>query len=200
MSTITAGRAVGSPRIHPVTITSARLSLREFTSADVDALLAIYGDPQVAEYMSFEPRTREQVENTIAVVEVAARAEPRLDYSLAAVLPDDELVAFARIAIDVGHPLQSSAQIGFAVRADRWGQGLGAEVVRLLLRLGFDDLGVYRVWGARSPLNEVSARVMSKLGMVEEGVIRGHLNLADGWRDSVVHSILAPEWEGRSGA
>ncbi|WP_433517836.1 GNAT family N-acetyltransferase [Nonomuraea sp. CA-143628] len=76
--------------MYPVAITSFRLSLREFTAADVEALLAIYGDPQVAEHMSFEPRTREQVENTIANVAVAARAEPRMDYSLAAVLPDDE--------------------------------------------------------------------------------------------------------------
>ncbi|MEU4229640.1 GNAT family protein [Nonomuraea sp. NPDC026600] len=184
--------------MYPVTLATSRLSIREFTPADVDALLAIYGDPQVAEHMSFDPRTRDQVENSIAGVMAAARAEPRMDYSLAAVLPSDDLVAFARIAIDVGHPLQSSAQIGFALRADRWGEGLGAEVVQLLLRLGFDELGVHRIWGARSRLNEVSARVMTKLGMVEEGVIRGHLNLADGWRDSIVHSVLAPEWKSAS--
>ncbi|GAA4912739.1 RimJ/RimL family protein N-acetyltransferase [Nonomuraea thailandensis] len=181
--------------MYPVTVTSPRLTLREFTAADVDALLAIYGDPQVAEHMSFEPRSREQVERTIASVTAAAQAEPRTDYSLAGVQPDGELVAFARIAIDAGHPLQNSAQIGFALRADRWCQGLGSEAVRLLLRLGFEQLGVYRIWGARSPLNEASAHVMAKAGMVEEGVIRGHLKLASGWRDSIVHSILAPEWD-----
>jgi RimJ/RimL family protein N-acetyltransferase len=41
---------------------------------------------------------------------------------------------------------------------------------------------------------------MSKMGMVEEGTIRGHLQLAGGWRDSVVHSILAPEWKQGTGA
>jgi RimJ/RimL family protein N-acetyltransferase len=71
-------------------------------------------------------------------------------------------------------------------------------MVRLLLRLGFEQLGVYRVWGARSPANQASARAMTKVGMVEEGVIRGHLKLAGGWRDSVVHSILAPEWQAAS--
>ncbi|SPL88408.1 acetyltransferase, GNAT family [[Actinomadura] parvosata subsp. kistnae] len=161
----------------------------------MDALLAIYGDPRVTEHMSFEPRTREQVETIIAGVASSAQAEPRMDYSLAAVLPDEELVAIARIAVEVGHPQQNSAQIGFALRADRWGHGLGVEVVRLLLQLGFEQLGVYRIWGARSPENAASARTMAKAGMVEEGVIRGHLRLADGrWRDSVVHSILAPEW------
>ncbi|WP_268960863.1 hypothetical protein [Nonomuraea cypriaca] len=40
------------------------------------------------------------------------------------------------------------------------GAGPRGEVVRLLLRLGFDEFGLYRVWGARDPLNEASARVM----------------------------------------
>lgn len=180
--------------MYPVTITAARMGLREFTPADVDPLLSIYGDPAVTQYMSFESRTLNQVQNTIESVIVAARAGERLEYSLAGVLPDGELVAFARLAIDVGHPSQSSGQIGFALRADQWGRGLGSEVVRLLLRLGFDELGLYRIWGARDPRNEASARVMAKAGMVEEGRIRGHLKLKDGWRDSVVHSILAPEW------
>ncbi|MEU1388014.1 MULTISPECIES: GNAT family protein [unclassified Nonomuraea] len=185
--------------MYPVTIASPRLALREFAPTDVDGLLAVYGDPQVTEHMSFGPRDREQVESTVAGVIETARNDPRMDYCLAAVLPDGELVAFARISIDFGHPLQNSAQIGFALRSDRWRQGLGAEVVRLLLRLGFEQLGIYRIWGARSPFNEASGRVTSKLGMVEEGVIRGHLKLAGGWRDSVVHSILAPEWKAASG-
>ncbi|WP_433259695.1 GNAT family N-acetyltransferase (plasmid) [Streptosporangium sp. CA-135522] len=180
--------------MHPVTLTSARVSLREFTLDDVDELAAIYGDPVVVEHMSFEPRTHEQVQATISTVMEAARVVPRTEYSLAAVRPGGDLIAFARLAIDTQHPGQSSGQIGFALRADQWGQGLGTDVVRLLLRLGFGELSLYRIWGARSPTNEASARLMVKLGMIEEGRIRGHLRVRDQWRDSVVHSVLAPEW------
>jgi RimJ/RimL family protein N-acetyltransferase len=181
--------------MYPVSITSPRLGLREFDNSDVDAVLAIYGDQAVAEHMSFEPRTRDQVAATIEHVMAAVQAPERVEYSLAGVLPDGELVAFLRLAVDVGHPLQSSGQIGFAFRADRWGHGLGGEGIQLLLRLGFEHLGLYRIWGARAPGNNRSARVMAQQGMVEEGKIRGHLKLAGGWRDSVVHSILAPEWD-----
>ncbi|WP_371782545.1 GNAT family N-acetyltransferase [Streptosporangium subroseum] len=38
------------------------------------------------------------------------------------------------------HPGQSSVRIGFVLRADQWGKGLGTDVVRLLLRLSFDEL------------------------------------------------------------
>ncbi|WP_336215095.1 GNAT family N-acetyltransferase [Nonomuraea sp. LPB2021202275-12-8] len=179
--------------MYPVSITSPRLGLREFDDSDVDAVLAIYGDQAVAEHMSFEPRTRDQVAATIEHVMAAAQAPERVEYSLAGVLPGGELVAFLRLAVDVGHPLQSSGQIGFAFHPDRWGHGLGGEGIQL--RLGFEHLGLYRIWGARAPGNDRSARVMAQQGMVEEGTIRGHLKLAGGWRDSVVHSILAPEWD-----
>jgi RimJ/RimL family protein N-acetyltransferase len=50
------------------------------------------------------------------------------------------------------------------------------------------------VWGARSPTNEASARLMNRLGMREEGRIRDHVFVRGAWRDSVVHSILEDEW------
>ncbi|MEV4220442.1 MULTISPECIES: GNAT family protein [Nonomuraea] len=180
----------------PVKLSSPRLGMREFEPGDVDPLLAIYGDPLVAEHMSFEPRDRDQVAGIVDRAMKAARRPERTEYSLAGVLPGGELVAHLRLAVDIGHPLQSSGQIGFAFRADQWGRGLGGHGIQLLLRLGFEHLGLHRIWGARSPVNERSARVMAQEGMVEEGTIRGHLKLAGGWRDSVVHSILRPEWDG----
>jgi RimJ/RimL family protein N-acetyltransferase len=179
----------------PVSITDERgVMLREFTADDVDAVLAVYGDPKVTEHLSFEPRTRDQVKATLDSVTAAARVEPRTEYSLA-VVHGGEVIGFARLAVDTQHPGQSSGQLGFALRASHWGRGLGAATVRLLLRLGFDELGLYRLWGARSPENVVSARLMTALGMVEEGRIRGHIRVRGRWRDSVVHSILADEWQ-----
>jgi RimJ/RimL family protein N-acetyltransferase len=181
--------------MYPVTVKGERITLREFTEDDVDAVLVVYGDPIVTEHLSFEPRTRDQVAKTIETVTTAACAEPRTEYSLAAALADTgETVGFARLAVDAQHPGQSSGQLGFTLRADTWGQGLGAETVTLLLRLGFEDLGLHRLWGARSPDNVVSDRLMRKLGMIEEGRIRHHLWVHGAWRDSVVHSILEEEW------
>ncbi|GAA4241910.1 GNAT family protein [Actinomadura meridiana] len=178
--------------MYPVFITGEGVSLREFTPDDVDAVFAVYGDPLVVEHLSFDPRTREQVTATLTSVIEAARQSPRREYSLAVVV-GGEVIGFARLAVDAQHPGQSSGQLGFALRADRWGQGLGLETVRLLLRLGFGELGLHRLWGARSPGNHVSGQLMTKLGMIEEGTIRGHIRVGGIWRDSVVHSILDDE-------
>ncbi|MFI6575025.1 GNAT family N-acetyltransferase [Nocardiopsis sp. NPDC050513] len=176
--------------MRPVEFSSDRLTLRELRPTDVDDLLRVYGDPEAVRHLSFTPRTREQCAAIIEAAVADAEQEDRSVYMLA-VAHEDRLVGSARLGVD---ERPHSAQIGFALRSDMWGQGLGDELVGLLFRLGFEDLGLKRIWGARSPENHASERVMLRAGMVEEGRIRRHLWTRDAWRDSIVHSILDDEW------
>lgn len=180
--------------MHQVHRLSDRLLLRELTPGDVDAVHAIYGDPKATEHLSFDPRTRDQVEQIVARSIEAARADERHEYALAVVEQGSgDLVGFGRLALD---PHQSrAATMGFALRASSWGRGYGVETVRLLLAVAFGDLGLHRVWGARSPANEASARTMEQAGMVVEGRIREHIQRGGSWRDSVVHAVLDREWK-----
>ncbi|MGX4695489.1 GNAT family N-acetyltransferase [Streptomyces sp. JNUCC 63] len=179
--------------MYPVKRSSARLDLRELAVDDIDAVHAIYGSPEATEHLSFEPRTRDQVAQIVARSITSATTDPRSEYALAVVERDTtEVIGFGRIAIDPHQ--QRAATFGFALRPDAWGVGYGLETVRLLLGCGFEDLGLHRIWGARSPLNEASAKTMTAAGMVEEGTIREHVLKAGRWRDSVVHAILEREW------
>jgi [ribosomal protein S5]-alanine N-acetyltransferase len=177
--------------MYPVRLRARALMLREFRQDDASALYKVYGDAEATRNLSFEPKDMAQVSAVVAAAIASAATNPRTEYMLAIADGDsEELVGAARLALGE----HESAQIGFALRPDQWGQGKGTETVRLLEQLGFDELGLHRIWGARSPVNEASARTMRKAGMVEEGTIRGHLFTRGAWRDSVVHSILADEY------
>jgi [ribosomal protein S5]-alanine N-acetyltransferase len=178
--------------MYPVRLTARTLMLREFSEDDVSSLYKVYGDAEATRHLSFEAKDMEQVSAVVRAAMSSAAADPRTEYMLAvADAQSGELVGAARLALGE----HESAQIGFALRPDQWGQGKGTETVGLLEQLGFEELDMHRVWGARSPVNEVSARTMRKAGMIEEGTIRGHLFTRDAWRDSVVHSILADEYQ-----
>ncbi|MFD4986470.1 GNAT family N-acetyltransferase [Streptomyces sp. NPDC058374] len=182
--------------MYPVSRRSQRLELRELTHDDVDAVLAIYGSPKATEHLSFEPRSRADVEQIVGRSIASATAERRTEYAVAVVLQDSgELIGFGRLAMDPHQP--NAATFGFALRPESWGVGYGIETVNLLLGLGFEDLSLHRIWGARAPRNEASARTMLKAGMVEEGRIREHIQKAGQWRDSVVHAIIEHEWQDR---
>ncbi|MGY1502946.1 GNAT family N-acetyltransferase [Streptomyces sp. QTS52] len=179
--------------MYPVKRSSSRLELRELVPEDVDAVLAIYGSPEATEHLSFEPRTRDQVDQIVARSIALATTEPRSEYALVLIERHArKLIGFGRLALDPHQ--QRAATFGFALRPDVWGVGYGLETVRLLLGFGFEDLDLHRIWGARSPLNEASAKTMTAAGMVEEGTIRAHIKKAGRWRDSVVHAMLDDEW------
>ncbi|MYT68220.1 MULTISPECIES: GNAT family protein [unclassified Streptomyces] len=179
--------------MYPVDRAGQRLRLRELHPDDVDAVFAVYGSAEATQHMSFEPRSREQVGQIIDRATQSATTDPRTEYALAVTTQDDgDVIGFARLALDPHQP--QGATIGFALRPDTWGAGRGLETVHLLLDLGFDGLGLHRIWGARSPLNTASARTLTAAGLIEEGVIREHVRKNGQWRDSVVHAILDREW------
>ncbi|UCM87648.1 GNAT family N-acetyltransferase [Streptomyces marincola] len=175
--------------MRPVSRTSERLLLRELTVDDVDDVHAIYGDATATEHLSFEPRSRDQVAHIVARSMVSAFATPREEYALAVCeRAGARLVGYARLAMDPHG--QRAATIGFALRPDVWGAGYGTELVRALVALGFEDLGLHRLWAARAPENSASRTVLDRAGLVEEGRIRHHVHVRGAWRDSVVHAIV----------
>lgn len=183
--------------MYPISRRSERLEIRELQTSDANDVFAIYGDERATEHLSFDPRTQEEVAQIVARSMAFATAEPRQEYALAVIeRKGGRLIGFGRLALD---PHQTGgATMGFALRPDAWGAGYGTETVRLLLDVGFDELGLHRVWGARSPINGASARTMEAAGMVEEGRIREHIKKRGQWRDSIVHGIIDREWSARS--
>ncbi|MDT0305869.1 GNAT family protein [Streptomyces sp. DSM 44917] len=182
--------------MYPVSHPSARLLLRELEAGDVDAVLGIYGSAEATRHLSFEPRSREQVEQIVGRSIGSARARPRTEYALAVcVRQGGELVGFARLADDPHQ--QRAVTMGFALRPDAWGRGYGTETVAALLAFSFGPLGLHRVWAARSPLNTASEKILLRAGMTEEGRIRQHVHVRGAWRDSLVHAITEDEWNNR---
>ncbi|WP_435738308.1 GNAT family protein [Cellulosimicrobium sp. PMB13] len=78
-----------------------------------------------------------------------------------------------------------------------WGSLVNPVTKLLLLRHAFETWDVHRVGFRVDARNERSLGAMRRLGAYEEGVMRGHRSAPDGSRaDSVVFSVLAPEWPG----
>lgn len=76
-----------------------------------------------------------------------------------------------------------------------WGTKINTECKLLLLKYAFNILCVNRVEFAIDSRNKRSIAAVEKLGAVNEGVLRQHQVLPDGYiRDTVVLSIIKPDW------
>jgi len=122
--------------VYPVTITGQRINLREFRAEDLDSSMAIVGDPEVTESLSFDTRDRSDQAKRLASDIARAQSDPRPDYYLAVADSDDILVGFVRLGLG-GH---NSAELGYAVRRRDWGKGYATEAAALMLDFGFQTL------------------------------------------------------------
>ncbi|HEU5280419.1 MAG TPA: GNAT family protein [Gammaproteobacteria bacterium] len=76
-----------------------------------------------------------------------------------------------------------------------WGTKINLEAKYLMLTFAFETLNINRVEFMVDARNMRSQAAIKKIGAVQEGVLRKHLVLHDGYvRDSVVFSIIKEEW------
>jgi RimJ/RimL family protein N-acetyltransferase len=75
--------------------------------------------------------------------------------------------------------------------------GLNRAAKHLLLSYAFDHLGYERVELETDARNEKSQQAMLRMGATQEGTLRRHRLTQGGVRrDTVIFSIIRPEWEG----
>ncbi|GAB6992143.1 GNAT family N-acetyltransferase [Paenibacillus pini] len=86
------------------------------------------------------------------------------------------------------------AEIGFALSYDFWSKGIITEATEVIIKYGFEELGLNRIEGRCNFDNLGSAQVMRKLGMTLEGTLREQLNIKGEFVDQLMFSILRREY------
>ena len=184
------------PDIHPVRLTTARLTLRELAVEDWRDARAIDADPEVTRYQSNdvtdEAGTRAYLERGVA----GAQATPRRVYDLAITRTGEDRF-LGRVGLRIERPDHRDGQLWFVLRRDHWRQGIVSEAAAALVDFGFSQLGMHRIWGDTDPRNTGSAGVMEKLGMRREAHLRENWWLGGEWCDSWIYAMLEQEWRSR---
>jgi ribosomal-protein-alanine N-acetyltransferase len=81
------------------------------------------------------------------------------------------------------------------------GNGLGRQVIRLVLGFGFQRLGLHRIDLRVLAFNERAIRCYLRCGFTEEGREREAARVNEGWHDDVIMGILEQEFaRGGSGS
>jgi RimJ/RimL family protein N-acetyltransferase len=84
-------------------------------------------------------------------------------------------------------------ELGYALAHDFWRQGLMSEVLRALLPWFLAQESIRRVWAFCDAENIASARLLERVGMQWEGVLRQwmvHPNLGPEPRDCIAYAIV----------
>ncbi|TVT28475.1 GNAT family N-acetyltransferase [Amycolatopsis rhizosphaerae] len=178
-------------------IKTARLILRPFTPDDLAAFHAVYTHPDVTRFLDREPRTRAESAALLAA-KVQGTALTRPGQTLAIAI---ELVETGELIGDLTlHWLDGEAgngEVAIALHPRHQGSGYAAEALIELMRLGFEDLALHRMFGRCDARNVASASLMEALGLRREAHLRENERIRGEWRDELVYAILATEWRRR---
>jgi RimJ/RimL family protein N-acetyltransferase len=77
------------------------------------------------------------------------------------------------------------------------GSGLNKAMKFLILKYGFEELNLNRIELKADERNLKSRKAMKSIGARQEGTLREHMKIHDGYlRNTVFYSFLKSEWEG----
>lgn len=172
---------------------SPRLLLRDFTLEDWPDVHAYASQPEACLFQVWGPDTPEESRAYVEGVVALAQARPRTAYHLAIVFPPTGTV-IGDGGLDIRNQRFRSGELSYIIHPDYWKRGFATEVAQTLLTFGFTSLNLHRISATCDPRNLASERVMQKLGMRYEGRMRENMLIRDGWRDSLLYSLLEHEW------
>ena len=173
-----------SPVLH-----TERLTLRPYRDRDIAELVPLIGAREVAlttlriPHPYTEQDAREFLSNTKDGGEVRRAITLRAD---------GKLIGGIGLVVNQQH---QHAELGYWLGVPYWGKGYATESARVLVRYGFEELHLHRIFALHFKHNPGSGRVLAKLGMRHEGCQREHVCKWDQFVDSELYGLLRQEWE-----
>lgn len=183
-----------SDQEEPVELRTARLLLRPFELTDVDDVWAYASDPEVARYRPLpDPYTRNDAAEFVD-------RQMRTDWSIS---PEFAVVYGRRVIGGISlhvNPEHETAELGYLLGKRWWGRGLATEAARAVVDWGFPNFKLHKVYARAHVDNKPSWRVMERLGMTREGVLRSHWKMREEHVDLVYYGVLRDEWNLQAGS
>jgi ribosomal-protein-alanine N-acetyltransferase len=172
------------PIILPVR--TPRLTLREFVPGDFDAIHAYASDPDVTRFMFHGVRTEADTRDYLDRIIASQREPPRRTWELAVVVTAvNRLVG----ACDLTCENDGEGDLGFIFAKDVWGMGYATEAARAMVRAGFEQLGLTRIFSTCDVANGASARVLEKTGLARAATLDRHKYALGKWWTSYLYEL-----------
>jgi RimJ/RimL family protein N-acetyltransferase len=173
----------------PETLETPRLLLRLPILEDVEPIFQKYAqDPEVSKYLFWRPHesistTREFLNRCIQ----CWKDETAFPWVITN-KDDHTLLGMIELRID-----RFCADFGYGIAKQYWGNGYTTEAAKVIVHWALNQESIYRVWAICDVENLASARVMEKVGMQKEGILRRltiHPNISIEPRDCYCYSIV----------
>jgi len=117
---------------------------------------------------------------------VGAQEKNEAAYFIAVI--DQYMVGHCSLTQIVKGPFQA-CYMGYGVASSVQGKGIAYKLCQCAIAYAFQEAGIHRIMANYMPHNNRSAKLLSRLGFVKEGMAKDYLKIADRWQNHVLTSL-----------
>lgn len=170
------------------TIESDRLQMRCFRADDANDLFLINQDEKTVQFL-FPPH--ERLEQSEKMLTNYYLQNPEEKY---AIIYKETNRVIGVVEFRVKDYI-NSAEIGYTLHSEFWGQGIMTEALNVFLHLAFTTLELDSVYAQTDIQNKASLALLSRLNFHQDGILRKQTMLNGVLSDTVHFSLLKEEYK-----
>ncbi|MFJ1298562.1 GNAT family N-acetyltransferase [Pseudomonadota bacterium AL_CKDN230030165-1A_HGKHYDSX7] len=179
-----------------ITISTGRLLLRPFESHDFEAYAAYHALPDVYRYLYAPAPAGEALRAQFDDL-LDAPFENDGDTLRLAVTRGEDGVLLGEVLLKHAQRSALQGEVGYIFDPRHAGRGYATEAVTAMVSLGFDTIGLHRIFARLDAANAGSIGVVERLGMRREAHLIQNDRYDGVWGDEFVYAVLAREWAAR---
>jgi ribosomal-protein-alanine N-acetyltransferase len=186
------------PAFDHVILQTERLRLRPLQETDAPSVLALFTDAKFMQFGTTPPF--ESVNEAHALIARDIKAMASGERLRLGITRQDDQARMGLIGICTLFNLDAecrSAELGYGLMSNAWGQGFMHEALLALLDFGFSELHLNRIEADIDPRNTHSARSLERMGFTKEGQLRESCIVNGVLTDSARYGLLQREWNAR---
>ncbi len=168
-----------------------RLVLRPYSAADARRVQEMCNDWDIASTTLALPHPYPDgaAEKWISTHDESFRQGKEVTLAIT-LKPGGMVIGSMALSVNKNH---NRGELGYMIAKERWNHGCCTEAAHAIVRYGFTTLGLNRIQAMHFPRNPASGRVMQKLGMNREGLLRQYVNNRGTPEDVEMYSMLRTE-------
>ena len=171
-----------------------RLLLRKVAVTDLEDVFEFSSDPEVAHHMTWEKNSTKE-ETLVNFLQPALEGYTEGQCGTWAIVQKESNKVIGTCSLVDWSNMHRKAEIGYVLNREFWGSGFATEAFKEVIKYGFNTLHLNRMEGGCDIDNYGSEKVMLKLGMKFEGVLRKNELIKGEFRDTKIFSILKEEFD-----
>ncbi|MDN3017070.1 GNAT family N-acetyltransferase [Paenibacillus sp. BSR1-1] len=173
-------------------IETERLLLRPLLLSDAERVEELAGDYEIAKTTLTIPYPYPKGAAKQFIIKMnGAEKEGKLVILAITKKEDGVFIGIINLSINIHH---ERGELSYWIGKEYWRRGYGTEAAKAVIKLGFEELHLNRIFAAAFTNNQGSWRIMEKIGMKHEGTLKQHVLKWGEYEDLSYYGIVNTEY------